>query len=177
MGAIDIMPRCAPIDAPPLATRHVMRSRFPLLGWVCEEWRRSFNGPQGSNLARLSPAPPPCPVPPPFCLPIFCPLSRRRPMRCGNSRAPFCSRRQQNGPNHLGLWSNAITEHQTALITSDCGRGGGQSSFLQLACCCAFSPRSRVCRHESRGRPGKQGCRCTSRRREFCHSAAPHLSL
>ena len=25
-----------------------------------------------------------------------------------------------DGPNHLGLWSNALPEHQMALITSDC---------------------------------------------------------
>ena len=27
---------------------------------------------------------------------------------------------QQDGPNHLGLWYNALPEHQIALITSGC---------------------------------------------------------
>ena len=27
---------------------------------------------------------------------------------------------QQDGPNHLGLWHNALSEHQMALITSGC---------------------------------------------------------
>ena len=27
---------------------------------------------------------------------------------------------QHDGPDHLGLWHNALPEHQMALITSDC---------------------------------------------------------
>ena len=28
--------------------------------------------------------------------------------------------RQQDGPNHLGLWYNALREHQMGVITSGC---------------------------------------------------------
>ena len=37
---------------------------------------------------------------------------------------------RQNGPDHLGLWHNALPEHQMALTTSDCGTMRAPSTNL-----------------------------------------------
>ena len=56
--------------------------------------------------------------------------------RCGHRTARTIS--QQDGPNHLGSWSNAIPARQMALITSDCVPGSGQ--LLNFNCALIIIP-------------------------------------
>ena len=41
---------------------------------------------------------------------------------CASAIVTFAGRlnTEYDGPDHLGLWHNALPEHQMALITSDC---------------------------------------------------------